>query len=47
MAITGIVMVVESGVSPLEAAIAISTIVCSYVVAETARPSGGNNGSDS
>lgn len=45
-AIAGIIAVIQSGVPPLEATIAISTIVCTYVVAETARPSGSDNGSD-
>lgn len=39
-AVAGIVTVVQSGASPLEMTIAITSIVCAYVVAETARPSG-------
>jgi hypothetical protein len=46
MAVTSIVIVAQSGVEPLEMAVSIAAIVCTYIVAETARPSGAQNGSD-
>jgi hypothetical protein len=46
VAISGVVAVISSGVSPLEMTIAITSIVCTYVVAETSRPSGSIEGSN-
>ena len=42
-AIAGIITVVQSGADPLEMTIAITTIVATYIVAETTRPSGGTD----
>lgn len=43
MAVTGIVTVVSSGAEPLHIAATVATIICTYIAAESARPSGANS----
>lgn len=44
LAVTGIVTVIQSGAEPLHVATAVATIICTYIAAESARPSGVDNG---
>ena len=47
VAITGIVTAIQSGGEPLEIAVAVTAIVCTYIAAESVRPSGSiENGND-
>ena len=45
MAVTGIVTVIQSGAEPLHIAASVATIICTYIAAESMRPSGYNNDS--
>jgi len=44
VAIGGIVTAIQSGGSPTEIAMAVTIIVCTYIAAESARPTGGTDG---
>jgi hypothetical protein len=45
-AVAAIVAVAQSGVTPLELTVSITTLVCAYIAAESLRPSGHGYGND-
>ena len=46
MAITGIVTAIQAGGDPAQIAMNVTVIVCAYIAAESARPSGGSDGDE-
>jgi hypothetical protein len=42
-AITAIVVAIEAGADPITTSVLIGSVVCTYIAAETARPSGSSN----
>jgi hypothetical protein len=46
MAITGIVTAVQAGGEPAQVAMNVTVIVIAYIAAESARPSGGDDGNE-
>ena len=44
VAVGGIITAIQSGGSPTEIAMAVTIIVCTYIAAESARPSGSEDG---
>jgi len=43
VAIAGITAAIQSGAEPIEIALTVATIVCTYIVAETTRPTSNDN----
>jgi hypothetical protein len=40
LAVTGIVTAIQSGAEPVHIAVSVASIICTYIAAETIRPSG-------
>lgn len=40
LAVTGIVTAIQSGAEPVHIAMSVASIICTYIAAETIRPSG-------